>query len=227
MDNLKERQRIGDTICQARKNKKITQTQLGAEIGVGKVAIANYESGKIKVIPFEKRVKLAEILNIDLDELLYFSEKIASVDESFKRDVEKFIKHNPVIAKYFFESKFYVNIEKLYNEKYDISLDNSRENYEAQALLEALKFYHFMMQHIEMLATNTEYNILLVEFLKVYYPAITKKLDGIFVDVDTFKSQISEDAPIAFTDSEVVPVVYPLDESNKDDILSAGQKENK
>ena len=165
MDNLKERQRIGDTICQARKNKKITQTQLGAEIGVGKVAIANYESGKIKVIPFEKRVKLAEILNIDLDELLYFSEKIASVDESFKRDVEKFIKHNPVIAKDFFESKFYVNIEKLYNEKYDISLDNSRENYEAQALLEALKFYHFMMQHIEMLATNTEYNILLVRFI--------------------------------------------------------------
>lgn len=227
MDNLKERQRIGDTICQARKNKKITQTQLGAEIGVGKVAIANYESGKIKVIPFEKRVKLAEILNIDLDELLYFSEKIASVDESFKRDVEKFIKHNPVIAKDFFESKFYVNIEKLYNEKYDISLDNSRENYEAQALLEALKFYHFMMQHIEMLATNTEYNILLVEFLKVYYPAITKKLDGIFVDVDTFKSQISEYAPIAFTDSEVVPVVYPLDESNKDDILSAGHEERK
>lgn len=227
MDNLKERQRIGDTICQARKNKKITQTQLGAEIGVGKVAIANYESGKIKVIPFEKRVKLAEILNIDLDELLYFAEKIASVDESFKRDVEKFIKHNPVVAKDFFESKFYDNIEKLYNEKYDISLDNSRENYEAQALLEALKFYHFMMQHIEMLATNTEYNILLVEFLKVYYPAITKKLDGIFVDVDTFKSQISEDAPIAFTDSEVVPVVYPLDESNKDDSLSAGHEERK
>lgn len=227
MDNLKERQRIGDTICQARKNKKITQTQLGAEIGVGKVAIANYESGKIKVIPFEKRVKLAEILNIDLDELLYFSEKTASVDESFKRDVEKFIKHNPVIAKDFFESKFYVNIEKLYNEKYDISLDNSRENYEAQALLEALKFYHFMMQHIEMLATNTEYNILLVEFLKVYYPAITKKLDGIFVDVDTFKSQISEDAPIAFTDSEAVPVVYPFDKANKDDSLSAGRKESK
>lgn len=227
VDNLKERQRIGDTICRARKNKKITQTQLGAEIGVGKVAIANYESGKIKVIPFEKRVKLAEILNIDLDELLYFAEKIASVDESFKRDVEKFIKHNPVVAKDFFESKFYDNIEKLYNEKYDISLDNSRENYEAQALLEALKFYHFMMQHIEMLATNTEYNILLVEFLKVYYPAITKKLDGIFVDVDTFKSQISEEAPIAFTDSEVVPVVYPLDESNKDDILSAGHEERK
>lgn len=227
VDNVKERQRIGEMIRLARKENKITQKELSVMLNVGRDNISLYESGKIKVIPFEKRVKLAEILNIDLDELLYFSEKIASVDESFKRDVGKFIKHNPEVAKDFFKSKFYNNIEKLYNEKYNISLDNSRENYEAQALLEALKFYHFMMQHIEMLATNTEYNILLVEFLKVYYPAITKKLDGIFVDVDTFKSQISEDAPIAFTDSEVVPVVYPLDESNKDDILSAGHEERK
>lgn len=75
VDNLKERQRIGDTICQARKNKKITQTQLGAEIGVGKVAIANYESGKIKVIPFEKRVKLSEALNVPIINLLYENEK--------------------------------------------------------------------------------------------------------------------------------------------------------
>ena len=73
---MEERQRIGDTIRQARKNKKITQTQLGAEIGVGKVAIANYESGKIKVIPFEKRVKLAEILDIPLSDLLYSDENI-------------------------------------------------------------------------------------------------------------------------------------------------------
>ena len=227
VDNVKERQRIGDTIRKARKENKINQTQLGELLGVGVQVISDYEKGKVKVSPFEKRVKLAEILNIDLDELLYFAEKIASVDENFKRDVEKFIKHNPVVAKDFFESKFYDNIEKLYNEKYDISLDNSRENYEAQALLEALKFYHFMMQHIEMLATNTEYNILLVEFLKVYYPAITKKLDGIFVDVDTFKSQISEDAPIAFTDSEVVPVIYPFDKANKDDSISAGHEERK
>lgn len=75
VDNLEERQRIGDTIRQVRKNKKITQTQLGAEIGVGKVAIANYESGKIKVIPFEKRVKLANILDIPLVALLYEDEK--------------------------------------------------------------------------------------------------------------------------------------------------------
>lgn len=74
VENAEERQRIGDTIRQARKNKKITQTQLGTEIGIGKVAVANYESGKIKVIPFEKRVKLASILDIPITALLYDNE---------------------------------------------------------------------------------------------------------------------------------------------------------
>ena len=52
MENLEERQRIGDIIRKARKNKKITQTQLGAEIGVGVQVISDYEKGKVKVIPF-------------------------------------------------------------------------------------------------------------------------------------------------------------------------------
>lgn len=89
VDNVEERQRIGDTIRQARKNKKITQTQLGAEIGVGKVAIANYESGKIKVIPFEKRVKLAAILDIPLSALLYEGEK--STDRSCRDAVQQYV----------------------------------------------------------------------------------------------------------------------------------------
>ena len=81
VDNVKERQRIGDTIRKARKENKINQTQLGELLGVGVQVISDYEKGKVKVIPFEKRVKLAEILNIDLDELLYFSEKIACIFE--------------------------------------------------------------------------------------------------------------------------------------------------
>lgn len=76
VENLEERQRIGEVIRQARKNKKITQTQLGAEIGIGKVAVANYESGKIKVIPFEKRVKLSSVLDIEFSRLLYRTENI-------------------------------------------------------------------------------------------------------------------------------------------------------
>lgn len=70
---------IGERIRQHRKNKKITQTQLGAGIGVGKVAIVNYESGKIKVIPFEKRAKMSSVLNIPVSELLYDNEKMACI----------------------------------------------------------------------------------------------------------------------------------------------------
>ena len=74
-----EKEQIGEVIKKARKNKKITQTQLGAAIGVGKVAIANYESGKIKVIPFENRVKMSSVLNIPVSELLYDNEKMACI----------------------------------------------------------------------------------------------------------------------------------------------------
>lgn len=74
-----EKEQIGEVIKKARKNKKITQTQLGAAIGIGKVAVANYESGKIKVIPFEKRAKLSCVLNIPVSELLYDNEKMACI----------------------------------------------------------------------------------------------------------------------------------------------------
>lgn len=83
MDNLKERQRIGDTIRKARKNKKITQKDLSDALKIRQDVISDYENGKIKVIPFEKRVKLADILNIPLSDLLY-SDEI----ESFKEEVE-------------------------------------------------------------------------------------------------------------------------------------------
>lgn len=70
---------IGELIRQHRKKKKLNQTQLGAAIGVDKVTIANYESGKIKVIPFEKRAKMSSVLNIPVSELLYYNEKMACI----------------------------------------------------------------------------------------------------------------------------------------------------
>lgn len=76
MNNLEERQRIGDTIRQARKNKKITQTQLGAEIGVGVQVVSDYEKGKVKTIPLERRVKLSSVLGIAFSKLLYGGENI-------------------------------------------------------------------------------------------------------------------------------------------------------
>ena len=76
MDNLEERQRIGDTIRQARKEKKITQKYLSESLKIRQDVISDYENGKIKVIPFEKRVKLASLLDIPLEALIYEDEKV-------------------------------------------------------------------------------------------------------------------------------------------------------
>lgn len=81
MDNLKERQRIGDTIRKARKENKITQKDLSDALKIRQDVISDYENGKIKVIPFEKRVKLAEILDIPLSDLLYSDEMEALKEE--------------------------------------------------------------------------------------------------------------------------------------------------
>jgi transcriptional regulator with XRE-family HTH domain len=70
-----EQKRIGELIRQQRKLKKMTQTELGALLNLGTKAISDYEKGHIKVIPFEKRVKLASILDIPIAELLYSDEK--------------------------------------------------------------------------------------------------------------------------------------------------------
>lgn len=70
-----EQKRIGEYIRQRRKERKLTQTQLGELLGVGTKAVSDYEKGKIKVIPFEKRVQLSILLDIDAKDLLYEQEK--------------------------------------------------------------------------------------------------------------------------------------------------------
>ena len=75
MENLEERQRIGDTIRKARKEKKITQKYLSEFLNIRQDVISDYENGKIKVIPYEKRVKLSEALNVPITNLLYENEK--------------------------------------------------------------------------------------------------------------------------------------------------------
>lgn len=66
---------IGDIIKKARKKSKLTQVDLATMLNVSQDTISSYEKGKIKVIPFEKRVKLAGILDIPIAELLYSDEK--------------------------------------------------------------------------------------------------------------------------------------------------------
>lgn len=72
---LTEQQKIGELIRTARKEKHFTQAELAEKLNVTRDAILTYEKGKVKVIPYEKRVKLAQILNIQPDELLYTNEK--------------------------------------------------------------------------------------------------------------------------------------------------------
>lgn len=198
MENLEERQLIGEVIRKARKEKKITQKSLSSALNIRQDVISDYENGKTKIIPYEKRVKLAEILDIDLAKLLYSVEMPSHLKTRAESNIKNFIKYNPIIVADFFESKFYDNIEKVYNEKYNLSLDSNHENYDAHLLLEALEFYRFMTQHATMFARNTEHNILLVEFLKAYYPAIARKFDSVFIDIDTCNS-----------------LIYPFDQSNE------------
>ena len=70
-----QQQEIGERIRKHRKKKKLNQTQLGELLGIGTKAVSDYEKGKITVIPFEKRVKLSEALNVPITNLLYENEK--------------------------------------------------------------------------------------------------------------------------------------------------------
>ena len=70
---------IVEVIKDARKNKKLTQAQLGKMLSVTKKAISDYELAKINVIPFEKRAKLSSVLNIPVSELLYDNEEMACI----------------------------------------------------------------------------------------------------------------------------------------------------
>jgi DNA-binding helix-turn-helix protein len=76
---LTEQQEIGELIREKRKQKYFTQGQLADKLQLTRDAILAYEKGKVKVIPFEKRVKLAAILDIPLFKLLYRSESDTSI----------------------------------------------------------------------------------------------------------------------------------------------------
>ena len=69
-----ERQRIGRLIKEARESAALSQGKLAELLGTQSPVIYKYEDGDIVVIPFEKRIKMAKILHIDLAELLYENE---------------------------------------------------------------------------------------------------------------------------------------------------------
>ena len=79
---MSEQQRIGKIIKEARENAALSQGKLAELLGVQNPVIYKYEKGKIKVIPFEKRVKLADILDVPLADLLYSDEGIKALKEA-------------------------------------------------------------------------------------------------------------------------------------------------
>lgn len=64
MIDVKEAVEIGHLIKQARKEKGLTQTELGELLNLKKAAVSKYEKGLILNVPLEKRLKIAAILNI-------------------------------------------------------------------------------------------------------------------------------------------------------------------
>ncbi len=79
MENAEERQHIGEIIRNARKGMKMTQKELSNILAVRQDVISDYENGNTKVIPFEKRVKIASSLGLPVESLLYDDEVIPSL----------------------------------------------------------------------------------------------------------------------------------------------------
>lgn len=72
---MNEQQMLGELIKKARTEQKLSQGQLAKILEVQNPIIYKYEKGLIKTIPYEKRVKLAEALNVPITNLLYENEK--------------------------------------------------------------------------------------------------------------------------------------------------------
>ena len=74
MDQVK----IGKFIAECRKKENLTQMQLAEKLGITDRAISKWENGN-STPDLEKIVKLAEIFNVSLDELIKNEEKETTV----------------------------------------------------------------------------------------------------------------------------------------------------
>jgi transcriptional regulator with XRE-family HTH domain len=144
---MNEQQRIGEIIKKARESAALSQGKLATLLGVQNPVIYKYENGKIKVIPFEKRVKLADILNIPLSDLLY-SDEI----ESFKEEL----------------GINYLNKEYDLLDALAIELEADFKNIDSAEKLEAVKakFEAFEKKRLELEKGVARFQVLLEEVTK-------------------------------------------------------------
>lgn len=75
---------IGLKIKQARKDKGLTQAELGELLNLKTAAVSKYETGKIKQIPFETRLKIVHILGLNFQDVGFagtYNKRLASLVE--------------------------------------------------------------------------------------------------------------------------------------------------
>ena len=73
--SLTEQERLGVTFFHKRKELSLLQGEVALMVGVEKPTISAYECGVVKNIALRTRVKLAQALDLSLEEILYDSEK--------------------------------------------------------------------------------------------------------------------------------------------------------
>lgn len=73
--SLTEQEKLGVTLFHKRKELSLLQGEVALMVGVEKPTISSYECGVVKNIALSTRIKLAQALDLSLEEILYDSEK--------------------------------------------------------------------------------------------------------------------------------------------------------
>lgn len=86
--SLTEQVKLGITLFHKRKKLGLLQGDVAAMVGLEKPTISSYECGVVKNIALSTRIKLAQALDLSLEEILYDSEKDCLKLRIFKGDKE-------------------------------------------------------------------------------------------------------------------------------------------
>lgn len=150
-----QQQRIGELIRTARKEKYMTQEELAKKLNITRDAIFTYEKGKVKVIPFEKRVKLSQILNIPIERLLYSSED--AYEENDMKNFKNLFLKNPLKYQEFVNSLMqYLDDYSLLpeNQALQAKLLQDAPLLRQSLLVNEFEFYSYLLNDYDILLTK-------------------------------------------------------------------------
>lgn len=86
--SLTEQEELGLIFFHKRKKLSLLQGDVAKMVGLEKPTISSYECGVVKNIALRTRIKLAQALDLSLEEILYESEKGCLKLRIFKGDKE-------------------------------------------------------------------------------------------------------------------------------------------